>query len=231
MGGNIWLRRLVLSLSVILIILITTAIFHSTQSFYKAFAQGKHYFEKFQYQKAIPYLVSAFKMDPCNVRAAKYLLWAYEKSDMKDKLRETIDVVLRCNPRDPALLVQLADTCYWLSDYGRAEDLYRKAAAAEPTFDTKRKLAEVLSWQKKYDEAIPILEELVKSEPRDFKLVELLADVCSWAKKYDRSIELYKRLMASDYKSKEIALKLADTLRYAGKNAEAVEIYNKYLEK
>lgn len=231
MGDSIWLRKLTLSLSIILIIFLTTVIFNSTQSFYKAFALGKYYFDKSQYQKAVPYFVSALRISPCNTRAARYLLWTYEKLCMKAELKEVADAMLRCNPKDPRLLLQLADSYYWLSDYKAAEDLYHRLSAEKPDFDVERKLAEVLSWQKKYDEAIPLLERLVKNYPQNFELTELLADVCSWAKKYDRSVELYRKLMASGYGPKENALKLADALRYAGRNAEAVEVYNKYLGK
>ena len=113
--------------------------------------------------------------------------------------------------------------------YAVAERLYRKALAKKPAADMRRKLTEVLLWQKKYDEAIPMLRAAADAAPDDESAAELLADAYVWSGQREQGIELYRKLLAADTGRREVAVKLADALRHAGRDAEAEEVYKQYL--
>jgi tetratricopeptide (TPR) repeat protein len=149
---------------------------------------------------------------------------------MENKMQALLDYLWGLDIRDLEIVQQVADAFYSLKDYPRAEILYRKVFNRTKNIDTENKLTEVLVWQKKYDEALPVLEDLVNKKPRDLNLLKFFADVCAWAKKYDKAIGLYKRLLSYSQDKEEIVLRLADLLRFSGKNEEAIRLYNQYLK-
>lgn len=224
-------RQTLLSLSILTIIFTTTFVFDQTQSFYKAFIQGKRYFEKREYQQAFPFLISAAEIKPEDKNSSIYLLWTYANLGKKREASDLAKIIVEKNPEDSLITEQVADVYYKIADYKMAEKLYRKVLEKKDALGVKKKLAEVLMWQEKYDEGISIIKELLKAHPDDLNLVELLADSYSWEKNYDKAIELYNELLTKNFKPEGIMLKLADTLRHSGKNEEAVKVYRKYLER
>ena len=134
------------------------------------------------------------------------------------------------DPDNEDLIEQLADIYYSLSDYARAEAFYKKVMEEGGDRDTIRKLAEVLIWQKKHDEGLTLLEDMIEEEPKDYAILEFYADVSSWAGKYERSIDAYLKVLSAGEGNARTVLKLADTLRFAGRNEEAVKVYKDYLE-
>jgi len=224
-------EKIILSLSVLAIIFFTTSTFDRTQSFYKAFIQGKRYFEKRQYQQALPFLISAAEIKPEDKNSSIYLLWTYANLGKKREASDLAKIIVEKNPEDSLVAEQIADVYYKIADYKIAEKLYRKALEKKDTPDIKKKLAEVLMWQEKYADGISIIKELLKERPNDLNFIELLADSYSWEKNYDKAIELYNELLTKNFRPEDVMFKLADTLRHSGKNEEAVKLYRKYLER
>ncbi len=225
------MRKVILPAFTVFIIFSTTLIFDHTQSFFKSFAQGARYFKAKRYEESLPLFITAHKMQPQNMKAASYLLWNYERLGMKKEAEDMLNIAWGSGIEDAGVAEEFADAFYILSKYPKAETLYRKILAQKVDIDVKRKLTEILTWQKKYGEATLHLEELVKKRPRDLELLEFLADVSSWAKRYDKAIELYKKLLSGNYRTDDITLKLADVLRYSGKDEEAIQLYREYLKR
>ena len=228
--NNIGTRKIVLSLSIIAIIALSNYAFHATQTFYKIFNRGERHYLKGEYTESLPFFVEAFNMQPDDLRTGTYLLWNYERLGMRKKATHVLEVMAKHNPDDLMLKEQLADFYYHLLDYKKAEGVYRFILKEDDTFNIRRKLAEVLVWQKEYPQAITILEDLIKKDPRNLELTELLADVYSWSGEFNESIKLYKKLLAKNYHEEDIVLKLAETLRFAGRDDEAIKLYNEYLK-
>ncbi len=74
MKTNITVRKIALCTFILIVIFSATFVFHYTQSFYEAFAQGSRYSRQARYSEALPLLISAYKMKPKNMRAASFLL-------------------------------------------------------------------------------------------------------------------------------------------------------------
>lgn len=223
------LRKIVLTFSTAAIVAATAVIFHSTQSFYKAFSLGKRYFRRAEYQKSLAYFVAASKMEPSNLKVADYLIMAYQKLGMKKEAEDTLEHIGNTGQKDLKIIERLADAYYSLSDYEKAENLYHGLLEQGDSFNIKRKYAEVLAWQKKYQEAALLLEDLIKERPNDLKIMKFLADIYLWAKEYDKSIMLYKKILSSGQGSKDVIFGLSEALRFSGRNEEAVYFYNQYL--
>lgn len=222
-------KKIILSLSVIAIIFCTSFIFNQTQNFYKASIQGKRYFLQGEYQQALPYLTLAAKINPNDQKNLLLLLQAYANTDNKDKAKELASSLVERKTDKIEDIERIADVYYKIADYPMAEKLYRQILVKKETLNIKKKLAEVLIWQKKYGEGICLVKNLIKEQNQDLNLVLLLADVYSWAKKYGQAIKIYNYLLAKEFEAKLIMLKLADALRLSGRNQEAIELYNKYL--
>jgi len=223
-------RKFILASFTLLIIFSTTYLFNATQSFYKIFTRGEKYFNAGRFYEALPFMISAFKMEPNNPKAASFLLWTYSKLGMKNQARRTLHSIEKSMPKDAKLAEVIGDGYYSLEDYPDAEKAYRAAWDLTGNDEVKRKLAEVLAWQRKYNEAIPLLKEALKKNPRDAQLMEFLADVLAWDKKYDEATKLYKKLLSHGYDKDAVLMKMADALRFAGKDEEAIKLYERYLK-
>ena len=223
-------RRLIVIVSTLLIIGGTSLVFQLTQSFYMSFITGEKYYEKGSYATALPHFLAAYQRDPRSMRAAGYLLWTYERLGMRKKANRMLEKIWKENPDDLKVVEQLADGLHTLSDYRKAEELYRLVLKKEENPRVSRKLAEVLIAQEKYPEAITLLRQFVAAHPKDLGAKEHLADVLSWAKQYNESIALYREIIPLDPENTEVILKTAETLRYAQRDQEAVYFYKMYLE-
>lgn len=225
--GNI--RKIILTFSILALIFGTGFIFDQTQAFYKVFMQGKTYFEKREYKKALPHLSSAFTMEPGNKENLIRLLWVYANFEEKAKALELAARIPAEYLKDQSFEGQMADIYYKIGSYAEAENLYRDILNKSASFSVRKKLAEVLLWQKKYEAGISVLKDLVQEKPENLDMAKLMADAYFWSKNYSEAIKTYQGLLAQNYNFKHILFKLAEALRLSGRNEEAVRLYTKYL--
>jgi tetratricopeptide (TPR) repeat protein len=219
-----------LSLAIVLIATAVTLVFNYTQFSYKALHRGEGLFYKGRFEEAEGLFISALQANPRNLDAAFYLLAVYEKLGFREKARELLKLLSRSNPADSRVAERLGDLYYRDSDYAVAETLYHQALAinkyASP--ELKRKLAEVMLWQKEYPQALPLLEELHYLQPRDVRISVLLADAYLWGGYPSQAAVLYRSIISSGSRSQSIMLKFADSLRLSGKDEEALRWYEEY---
>lgn len=218
-------RKIAIVLTALSVITIATLIFHHTQSFYKDFARGRRFFKKTRYQKALIYLTSAANTKPDSPESLRYLVSTYEKLGREKDVLEKLQALSQLGQDDLETKRWLADIYYGLGDFAKAEESYRQLLSSKRDPLIQRKLAEVLAWQKRYDQSVNILEQL----PENQENIELLADVYTWSENYDKAIMLYSRLIASKEANPDIILKLADTLRLAKRDKEAIVLYKQYI--
>lgn len=224
-------RKIFLSLSIIAIISSTTFIFHKTQSRYKVLIRARKCLDEKRYYEAVPFLVSAFKMNHADAETGLKLLWDYEHLGMKKEMRQLIYELQDNLPNDIKIKEEFADACSNMSDYSRAEKFYKEVLGRKRDLRVLMKYAEVLAWQKKYKETFPLFDEIIVKSNRNPDVIEFLADIAAWAKDYNKASAMYKGLLETGCRSKKaVTLKLADALRFAGKNEEAIELYNKYMK-
>lgn len=225
------IRESSLALIALTVIFATTFVFHFTQSFYIDYAKGEKSFKQGRYMTSLSHFISVADAQPQNQQVLKYLAIVYDKLDRKDDTLKTLQALETVGIKDLELKKWLANTYYGNSDFALAEKEYKDILATEDKPEVKRKLAQVLAWQKKYGQAEDLLTKLCSDNPNDYKDLELLADIYAWNNNYGNAIELYNRIALSNSKNQDVILKLADALRYTGRDKEAVVLYKQYIEK
>ncbi len=89
-------------------------------------------------------------------------------------------------------------------DFDAAEKEARQLAAQAPDdFEAQYQLANVLSWNKKYDEALHIFEALA-AKSDDPRLAPRLAEIALWSGQYDAALDRYYRLLRADWRRPEL---------------------------
>lgn len=118
--------------------------------------------------------------EPGNATAAcelaQTLVWNHENAEAAKILAGIPE-----NKLTPAGLEAAADLSI---DSGKFEDALAKLRALEktqPSPKVRYRIASVLTWLKKYDEALPIYEELLKQAPGDVQLRRRYAQTLGWA--------------------------------------------------
>ena len=225
------IRESSLALIALTVIFATTFVFHFAQSFYIDYAKGEKSFNQGRYMTSLSHFISAADAQPQNPQVLKYLAIVYDKLGRKDDTLKTLQALETIETKDLALEKWLADAYYGKSNFTAAEKIYRKILKTENKPNTERKLAQVLTWQKKYDQAEDLLIKICNDNPNDYKDLELLADIYAWNNDYSRAIDIYNRIVLSNSKNQDVILKLADVLRYAGRDKEAIVLYKQYIEK
>ena len=217
----------------VIICVATTIVFQWTQSGYKNFHRGLIRYNRGEYLKAVQYLKKISPQQKQYPDALYYMVMSFNELGDNPQLADTLEKFSQINQSDIRNIEWLGDTYYGLKKYDLAQRYYQSFLENKPnSYNVRKKLAEVLVWQKNYQDAFPILQTQLKDRPQDSQTKELLADVYAWSKDYDNAIKLYKELLENKTGSdrKDLALKLAETLRYAGRNAEAIELYKKYID-
>ena len=90
----------------------------------------------------------------------------------------------------------LADTMVARGEFARAEVIYRAQSASDETDQlTRLKLAEILSWTKRYDESLALYRKILEARPGDGPVRRRYALVLLWAgRPEDSAAELRRTL-------------------------------------
>jgi len=92
-----------------------------------------------------------------------------------------------------ALLV-LAAIAETNSRFRDAQSIYESLVKSRPSDQVTRfRLAQVLAWQRKYEESISQFAILAEERPRDIQLLRTYAQVLGWAGKNGESISIWER--------------------------------------
>lgn len=171
-----------------------------------------------------------------------------EKDDSIKIRKSLVEVLVWQRKFEPAMkilngLEEIAPQNIWLlkleaniyveqQEFAKAEVIYRKLIQLDKHERYYEKLAEVLAWQKKYEESIALLEKITDEGDSSLKQTELLADVYCWNKEYVKSKDMYYKVLAMGLEGqdrKRVILKLADVFRYSNRDSDAIKLYDQYL--
>lgn len=213
---------------VICIVALTVFAFAKTQTFYRLYEQGERLFLAGRTHRALPYLKSAHARQPDHSRAAWLLVWSYERLGKHVDAQKVLERMFAMGDTGDELVRHLGDMYYSGNNFKDAEFMYSKLISDDADPETKKKYAEVLTWQKDYKKAMMLIEDMLEEDPQDYKLLELYADILSWDKQYKEAEKQYRKLLAAGVHRKTITLKLADVLRYDGRDDEAVDVYTQF---
>lgn len=138
---------------------------------------------------------------------------------------------------DPVILAKIADYYVLSKQVKEAIPRYLAvlqsgAAGDDPSLgNVREKLARSLIFTGQRDEAIKVLEEIVKENPQRFDTYELLGELYEQKGDLDRAMEQYEHSLLLDSSEPRNHLRLADLLRQAKKYDKAVKMLEQAREK
>jgi Tfp pilus assembly protein PilF len=125
-----------------------------------------------------------------------------------------------------------ADEAFSAGDHARALRLYDEVLAGEPAnVHALIRSALILSWDKKYDEAVARYDRALRVNPNEPTALLERAKVLSWARRYAEAGEAFARLLRNDPQNRDARLGRARTLSWSGQQAAAREEYLRLVER
>ncbi|GHT35161.1 hypothetical protein FACS189427_03860 [Planctomycetales bacterium] len=168
--------------------------------------------------------------------------WGFEKARLLNTLgknKEAVEVLNQLregNPNDPAVLGLRAAVYLEMKDYENAQKDADAALRLIPG-EAKTKLpiyvlkTQILSAQKKTDEAIQFLEEQINDYPDSKELAVLLVQLYTGKKQYDKAGSLIKKLTAENPDNDSFILLQAGLLAEQKKIDEAIALLKSQRDK
>jgi tetratricopeptide (TPR) repeat protein len=130
--------------------------------------------------------------------------------------------------------------------FARAVELYRAALAEMPgEREVRRRLARVLAWSQRYDEALAEYDRLIQQQASEaepaqaeaagaraasLELAVERAEMVSWAGRSEEAIAAFEAVLALDPRNARAARGLARAYRWSGRKSPADRAYSRALE-
>jgi tetratricopeptide (TPR) repeat protein len=131
-------------------------------------------------------------------------------------------------PEDVAAMRMLAEIAAEREDYMRAERLLHDCLEIAPGYaDARFSLARILHSQQKADPMVPLLDRLLKQEPRNLACRSLLSSAYSLLGQNERAIQIIAELVGEFPHDERVWLSYGHALRIAGRTSEAIDAYRK----
>jgi len=222
--------KVILTGFTIILIAATTGFFHATQRHYIHFSEGKVLLKKEEYERARESFLKALAVHPTDIRTIQYILVTDRQLNDDSGSDVIYQLLAGQTEKDGRLTLYVADHFYSREYFNKAEMLYKNTADREERFSVELKLAEVLLWQKKNNEAIVLLQDLYDKNDRHQKVILYLANAYLWSQQPGLALPYYEILVAQGVTDEEVIINYADALRYAGKHEKAVQVYDQYLK-
>lgn len=133
-----------------------------------AFNAGNIQFELGDMKSAITYYQSAVKIFPSFRRAHRNLGFAYAREDDWEKAMPALEEAIKLGDQDGATYGQLAYGRMQKDQYASALQAYRLAQVTQPeSADWKAGVAQCLQHLQRNEEALALIEEVIKARPNE----------------------------------------------------------------
>lgn len=190
---------------------------------------AKVYTWKKDYQKAEDLYKDILKENPQNLDAhaslSQILIWSKRYTEAIGYIKLALS-----KKEDLKLRFLYGQALLFSGRSQEAQEALKDVIAQDPeNIEAKTYLADALSYNKKFDEAISLYKEALR-EREDLEVKRKLADVLSWDRKYRPALDLYDELLAEEDDLK-IRLQKARVLGWARKHNQSLKEYQKILDR
>jgi len=220
-------RAVIWMIVAVLIVTGTYVVFNATHTFYKFSLLGGRFFEEGRYSRALPYLLSAYRMKPGDKNIAWKLVWTYGHLNREGEGRRILEEINNKFPSDPKVSESLGDLAFSQKAYAVAQRDYERVLARKPSMGLHKKYIDVLLAQKKYADAIGQMDILLSIAPEDQDLRYQHAQVVSAAGDHERAARELQALLEDGDIKKEVLTMMGDELRLLGRDEEAIKMYQR----
>jgi len=145
------------------------------------------------YDKAIQYLNKSLTIDDKNASVHKDLGVIYLMRNQVEYAKDEFDKAIKLGETDNEILKEAADFYYSISDFEKANKLYKQSLALEKDPYTSLSFGINLIGQNKLEEAFATLEPLMSVLPDNAELLYNLARILYAQKDYDKAARLAKK--------------------------------------
>lgn len=150
-----------------------------------------------QHNKAEILLKTILKIDPDDSETKLLLAKALHYSGQAKEASEVYEQLLDGGQED--IEASLGETYLIGKDYDRAIKQYREILKKDPqNIEAMVAIADILSWQRKYDEALKLYDELL-NEKEDVELRLQKARILGWARRYSEALKEYQNILDLGY--------------------------------
>ncbi|MDD5439519.1 MAG: tetratricopeptide repeat protein [Candidatus Omnitrophica bacterium] len=191
-----------------------------------------------QYDKAIELSRAILEKDPQNAKAklilAKALHFSGKAEEAAKLYREVLrDAAIRFDSRDEENIQKLLGEASMIAkDYPGSIKEYRDVLKKNPEDAGARlALADILSWEQRYDESITEYLKILREEPGDLRTKEKLANVYLWNKDYANAEKLFKEILRDHPDDQNIEAMTGQILTWQGKYPESIGYFEGILAK
>ncbi|MGQ9630678.1 MAG: tetratricopeptide repeat protein [bacterium] len=105
-------------------------------------------------------------------------------------------------------------------------DLYTKG----DIFQTRKELALLLSWRRRFDEAIAEYNTMLQERPNDVETMNGLARVISWKGNYEEALDIYRQILELDPKYNKARLGISSIYGWQQKYDASISIAEEVFE-
>ncbi len=153
------------------------------------------HYEQGDYEKAATAFEEISRLGKANVYTLSSLASAYERMKQPDKAIAAYEKAAAINPEDENLLYNIAVLYSNQEKYEQAVEYYKRSLQLKPD-DTDAKFNLALAYVfrlEQWDEALPILKELVQTEPGNIEAWEMLSIVYARKDEVEESKRAYEK--------------------------------------
>lgn len=116
-------------------------------------------------------------------------------------------------------------------EFKAAIDDYKKILTIQPNdLDAKVSLAGTLAWDKQYDEAQKLIEDILKNKPDYIDALIILGNIHAWQKNYEKSIEVLTSALEKNPNNTPLLMALSNIYRWKGDKEKTKEILDEILK-
>lgn len=153
-------------------------------------------------KEAVPKLVEALAKSPKDDDLRLDLAQALLQSQQQDEAIKVLEGLSDRGAKSMKAYLLRVDILVSQKQYDRAAEFVRDCIkqdpkAAEPL---ETRLAEILSWTQKYDEAIKLYRGLLQRHPDDAQIRSKLAETLTWAGRFDEAAAEYRAALGENSK-------------------------------
>ncbi|MFN3346457.1 MAG: tetratricopeptide repeat protein, partial [Candidatus Bipolaricaulaceae bacterium] len=170
-------------------------------------------------------------LDPKNVQARFHLAEFYRQGGRYVQAEAEYSRVVEAEPTFVAAWVGRGDNAMAMQLYGRAAEFYAKASELQPgSLSLRAKLADAYLQARRFAEARPILEEILRAQADNATALTLMGDLLVAEGNPALAVDYYTKAWQRS-PTAAVQLKLAQALAAAGRTQEALRQFQDLLQR